>query len=92
MSKKKNKNIINPAEAIELFNGFGYKAMVFNHYQIRITPEETDRFFDWYHTTGSLVVNHDDTCSRVGGIMYKYLDAEEVVEAIRKNLDHDYAI
>ena len=39
-----------------LQNGYGLTPRVMNEYQIRLSNEEFGNvFFDWYHTTGSLV-------------------------------------
>jgi hypothetical protein len=56
MSKKK-KNYIDLKNTLNLFTG-GYSVNVkqLNYYTFRLHFEEiSDLFFDWYHTTGSLV-------------------------------------
>lgn len=79
---RKRKNRINEFEAFGLFKGFGFRTFRFNYYQIRIYPEETDKFYDWYHTTGSLVVTSDRGCAKIG----TFKDAEELAEFINKHL------
>lgn len=57
MSKKK-KNKIDLKNVLELFkDGYSFMVKVMNFYQLRISMEESEMFFDWYHTTGSLVSN-----------------------------------
>lgn len=82
MWNKKPKNIIDWEEAIELFKGFGFDAKRFNYYQIRIYPEETHKFYDWYHTRGTLTVISNGKTERIGSVK----TAERVVELIRENL------
>lgn len=80
---KKSRNYIDVDEAIELFEAYGFKAREFNFYQIRIKPEEFDGFYDWYHTTGSLVcttrfgnkglghfLNPEDVCIKINKFVY----------------------
>lgn len=82
MWKKKKKYVIDTDEAIRMFEGYGFKAVKFNYYQIRIWPEETNKFYDWYHTTGSFVVTGYRGCAKLG----TFTDAEEIAEFINKHL------
>lgn len=82
MWKRKRKNIVNQDEAVELFTGFGYRAIKLNYYQIRIWPEETEKFYDWYHTTGSLCVTSYRGCAKIG----VFQEAEDVATFTNKHL------
>lgn len=82
MSKNKNPNRIDKDQAIEIFEAYGYKAIHLNFYQIRIWPEESNDMFDWYHTTGSLVVTKSGFASKIG----VYKDTEEVAEIIKNKV------
>lgn len=81
MKRKGKKNIINVLESVSLFRSFGFRVRAMNTYQFRISSEESKRFYDWYHTTGSLVVNYNGYNSRAG----TFLNAEELAEYIQKN-------
>ena len=82
---KKTKNRINIKGAIDLLSGgYSLKVKEFNFYQFRIRDEEIkDIFYDWYHTTGSLVKNHNGFNSRAG----TFKDAESLAIFIRKDLE-----
>ena len=78
MSRNKcKKNKINIINAIEIFkDGYGLKVKQMNFYQFRISSEEFKNiFYDWYHTTGSLVKNKDGYNSKV---LKKFLEPEEL--------------
>lgn len=62
----KNKNIINVAEERKfLSNAYGLDTREINEYQLRITHEEFNGFFDWYHTTGTVIKNHNGKHERI---------------------------
>lgn len=82
MWKRKKKNLIDQDDAVELFQGFGCRAVKYRDYQVRIWPEETTKFYDWYHTTGSLVVTGYRGCAKIG----VFLEAEDVAIFINKHL------
>lgn len=80
MSKRHRKYFIDEKKAIELLTeGYGLVVKKMNWYQFRISQEETDAFWDWYHTQGSVVLNKDGSCSRWG----TYGDVEELAIAIK---------
>ncbi len=81
---KKIKNIIDVQKALDLLSGgYSLEAKEFNFYQLRIRQEEVKNvFYDWFHTTGSLVRNKDGFCKSMGGIK----NAEEVAIFISKDL------
>lgn len=79
MSKKRNH--INTQKALQIMReAYGLKVKEFNFYQFRIWHEEFQGFFDWYHTTGSLVLNTD---GRNKGLE-QIVDAEDVAMFISK--------
>ena len=47
-------DIIDKKEAIELFQAYGLKIKVPNHFTYRLFHGETNKMWDWYHTTGTL--------------------------------------
>lgn len=84
MWKKKAKNFISQDKALSLFNEvYGLKARIFNYYQIRIGHEETNDFWDWYHTTGTLVRNSYEKGPLSCGIK---LSAEDVAMYIKEKI------
>ena len=60
-----------------------YNAKVFNYYQIRIRVKGRDDFWDWYHTSGSLVHTiPSKSVARVNGEDAYYKTAVEVIQII----------
>lgn len=81
---RKRRNTINIADSLELLrSGYGLNAVKFNFYQFRITQEESDDVYDWYHTTGSLVVNRKGYLKKIG----VFLTPEEVAIIINKQIN-----
>jgi len=79
-----SKNTINIKHEIIVLESYDFNAKVFNSYQIRIRIREIDEiFFDWYHTTGTLVMNLVGHNTSIG----KFMSAEEVSSEIIKRLD-----
>lgn len=78
------KNIVDLSKVTQLFNqGYSLSLEIFNTYQVRIRHEDhPNKFFDWYHTTGSLVLNDNGSCSSMG----KVLDPEKVAQIIKTKL------
>lgn len=70
----KNRIVKNIAE--ELFGVYGFRYKQLNFYTYRLYKEEDKkhRFFDWYHTTGSLV----STISGRHNSLKKFSDPEDV--------------
>lgn len=86
MSKKnKNKNIVDEKKAFQIFDAYGVMVTVMNTYQYRLNMEENESiFFDWYHTTGSLVRTDRDTGHMLS--LGKKIDIEDI--AILISNDH----
>lgn len=61
---------------------YGLKTREINEYQLRINHEEYDGFFDWYHTTGTLLACHQGTQKNI----CKSKDAEDVAKAIQNHI------
>lgn len=56
MGKNKNPNIINVGKVRTfLKKAYGLDSQVVNFYHLKIRHEDYDGWFDWYHTTGSVV-------------------------------------
>lgn len=64
---------------------YGLKTRDINGYHIRINHEEYDGFFDWYHTTGTLLACHQGTQKNI----LKSKDAEDVAKAIQRHIYQD---
>lgn len=81
MSRHCKKQKIDELEALEIFrSGYGLKVQVMNFYQFRISDEEHENiFFDWYHTTGSLVICKDG----YNKALDKFLDSENLAIFIK---------
>lgn len=78
--KNKNPNRINKQEAIEILQAYGFYVEQKNFYQFRIRPEETQKIYDWYHTTGTLTCVFNGFTRKINIIK----DPEEVAEFIKK--------
>ena len=75
---RKNKNRINSKISVSLLESFGFKVKKMNFYQFRITPEESSKIFDWYHTTGSLVATENGCHKSLG----KFAGPEDVANKV----------
>ena len=65
--------------AIELLSdGYGLKVQVMNGYQFRLRQEETNTFWDWYHTRGTVMLNENSRSYR----WPDYIDPELLAIAI----------
>lgn len=71
------------SQLLLLREGYSLKVKELNHYCFRIKDEEmNDVFWDWYHTTGTLVEVQDGRGINIG----KYRDDEDVAILIRKRI------
>jgi len=86
MSRKAT-NHINVEKALLLITeGYSLQAKRFNFYQFRIHHEEKRWiFYDWYHTTGSLVKCKNGMNKSMG----VYKDPENLAIFITKDLDKE---
>jgi len=56
MARRKKKNIINQEEAVKFLKEvYGFKVQVVNDYHIKVRSDDYTGWFDWYHTTGTVV-------------------------------------
>lgn len=56
MARRKNKNSINQEEAVKFLKEvYRFSVQVVNEYHIKVRSEEYTGWFDWYHTTGTVV-------------------------------------
>lgn len=65
-----------------LTSAYGLQCTHVNEYHMRIKHEEYDGFFDWYHTTGTLLANRNGGSTNMG----KWKDAEDVAKQIQKKI------
>ena len=79
--KLKQKNFLNKKEAIDLLeNGYGLKVYEMNGYQFRLKHEESNNLWDWYHTTGTVVMTVKGKPRRWGR---SYKTAEDIAMEIK---------
>lgn len=82
---RKRRNFINDGEARKfLWDAYGLRTKRVNHYHIKVWHEEHDGWFDWYHTTGSVVINSKGTNGQYYPSKFGYANDEETL-AIRIN-------
>ena len=68
----------------EIFEAYGLEVKILNDYAFRITPEESNIFYDWYFTTGALVRHESGkTNFRVNGDFH---DPEQLAIFINENI------
>ncbi len=80
---RKSTNYINMATTLELLrSGYSFQVRELNVYQLRIRYEESDNVYDWYHTTGTLVVKEGHYFTNIGRIY----DPEEIGIAIKNHI------
>ena len=80
--RNKNKNIIDVEKSLNTFiEDYDLNARIFNDYQFRIDAYEDDGFFDWYHTSGTLVHNKNGGNK---GFEQKFYNAKDVAHFIIK--------
>lgn len=76
-------------KAMLTFGSYDFEAEHFknNGYQIRIRIPNYPAFFDWYFTTGTLVITREERTP--AGIGRDIHDAEEVAQIISKKIEED---
>jgi hypothetical protein len=77
-----SKNNIDIEYAMCTFSDNGFEAVVFNSYQIRIRIPNQEKFFDWYHTTGTITIISNGSTAKVATIG----EPDSVVNFINKYL------
>ena len=70
-------------DSIELLQSFGYKVREINYYCLRVISEEIPGFFDWYHTTGTVVRTLNGKHRNLGTAIH----SEELTVLINKEID-----
>lgn len=84
MATKKRKYFVNIKEAREVLRGgYGIFSKVINDYHLKLKTEESDIMFDWYHTTGTLMLVCKDFQNNIG----TFGDPEDVARIIHKKID-----
>jgi len=82
MSRRKNISKVDGKTLQFLDHAYGYKGRHINSYHIKLTIPDYDGWFDWYHTTGTLIANRDGGTSNLG----KIKDAKELALKITKHI------
>jgi hypothetical protein len=77
--KKKHKNIIDIQDSLLEIQSCDFEVEIMNDYQFRVFIP-TNNTYDWYHTSGTVVVNSFDRTPVNTG--WKAFDAKELVEKI----------
>lgn len=65
-----------------LWSAYGISSRDINGYHVRLSHEEFEGFFDWYHTTGTLLACHQGAQKNI----IKSKDAEEIAIAIQNHI------
>lgn len=79
---RKHKNIIDVEEAVLDFQSSDFEVQAVNYYQLRVWAPESKNFYDWYHTSGTVVVNRVD--SPAASLPWCAYTAEQLMEGILK--------
>jgi hypothetical protein len=82
MSKKKRNVIDAPKVTKFLLEAYGIRSKEVNEYHLKLYHDEYEGWFDWYHTTGTLVANRAGGTSKMG----KIKNDEEVALIINKHI------
>jgi hypothetical protein len=84
---KKNKNKIDIKDVCELIDGYGLEYRIINHYHMHIYPMESDNIYNWYHTTGTVVlqVPLEGYKNNYYKSLGKFTNVEDVINLINKN-------
>ena len=77
-----SRNEIDIDYALCVLSDEGLSPVVFNSYQIRVRVPEYEKFFDWYHTTGTITVISNGSTTKVATID----DPQRVANFINKYL------
>lgn len=65
-----------------LHSVYGITSKEINYYHLRLYHEEYDGWFDWFHTTGTLMANRGGGATNLG----KIKDDEEVAKKIKEHV------
>jgi len=88
MSKKRRNTIDIPAAKKFLLEAYGLKSQVVNSYHLKVVHEEYFGVFDWYHTTGKLLVRYKNGDQKQVAIAN---DDESAAVAINRHVMRDLA-
>lgn len=62
--------------------GYGFEHKPVNEYHVKLRHEDYDGWFDWYHTTGTIIANRNGGTSNIG----KTRNAEETAIIISNHM------
>lgn len=66
---RRYRNCIDIKDSLELFTAYALQPRKLNSYTFRLKHEEhKDTFYDWFHTTGSIVRNREGYHKNIGVI------------------------
>ena len=65
-----------------LLDVYGLKVKRVNDYHVKLHHEEYEGWFDWYHTTGTVIANRDSGASNIG----KTKNVEKVAKIILNHI------
>jgi hypothetical protein len=65
-----------------LWSAYGLSTREITEFHMRITQDDYDGFFDWYHTTGTLIANRNGGLTKLG----KIKDDEKVAQKITQHI------
>lgn len=74
----KVKNIVTSKDFVLLKSGFSLQIRELNHFTVRLKFEESKDYWDWYHTTGSLVHTRFSTYGAITSKVGIFLNSEEL--------------
>lgn len=73
------RNRIDVDHALCVLTDAGYEPEAFNFYQVRVVSRKAGTMYDWFHTTGSLVLTKSNIPRKIGTLF----EVEKLVEAIK---------
>ena len=80
LSSEDNRTLSASLQFIE--DAYGIKHTVVNTYHVKLYHDEYRGWFDWYHTTGTLIANRDGGATNMG----KIKNDEDVAQIINKHI------
>jgi hypothetical protein len=82
MSRRKNISQVTEKTYKFLQDAYDISEKVINEYHTKLAHPDYDGWFDWYHTTGTIIANRNGGTSNLG----KIKDDEELALKITKHI------